>query len=147
MKKQLVLLFTGLLMLACQNQSDTSIIEKEVNENGEVDQSKLPKMEFEEEVFNFGKISQGEKVEHTFVFVNSGSSDLIITSARGSCGCTVPEWPKYPIKPGEKGEIKVIFDSSGKIGKQHKTVTIVANTIPNTTIIAIKGEVVGPKES
>ena len=72
-------------------------------------------------------------------------TDLIISSAQGSCGCTVPEWPKEPIKPGEEGKIAVTFNSSGKQGKQNKTITLVANTIPNTKVIALKGDVLVPK--
>ena len=80
----------------------------------------------------------------TFRFKNIGQSNLIISSAQGSCGCTVPQWPKEPIKPGEKGEIEVVFNSEGKSGLQNKTITLVANTIPNTIVIALKGEILAP---
>ena len=80
----------------------------------------------------------------TFRFRNVGQSNLIISSAQGSCGCTVPEWPKEPIKPGEEGKINIIFNSTGKQGLQNKTITLIANTIPNTKVIAIKGEVLVP---
>ena len=81
----------------------------------------------------------------TFRFKNVGQSNLIISSAQGSCGCTVPEWPKEPIAPGAEGKIEVTFNSTGKQGLQNKTVTLVANTIPNTKVIVIKGEVLAPK--
>ena len=84
-------------------------------------------------------------VSTNFKFKNVGKSDLIISSAQGSCGCTVPEWPKEPIKPGEEGKIAVTFNSTGKQGKQNKTITLVANTIPNTKVIALKGDVLVPK--
>ena len=80
----------------------------------------MASMSFEEDSYDFGEISQGEKVEHNFTFTNNGEADLIISSAVGSCGCTVPSYPKEPISPGETGEIKVIFDSNGKKGAQHK---------------------------
>lgn len=99
---------------------------------------------FEEEAFDFGVITQGEKVNHTFKFTNTGDADLVIVSAKGSCGCTVPEWPKEPIAPGETGDVEVIFSSEGKKGKQHKRVSIIANTEPATTVIAIKGEILTP---
>ena len=81
---------------------------------------------------------------HVFKFTNTGESDLVIVSAKGSCGCTVPEWPKEPISPGESGDIQVIFSSEGKKGKQHKRVSIIANTEPATSVIAIKGEILTP---
>ena len=111
---------------------------------GEGDKSELPTMEFVEKVIEFGTISQGEKVKKRFRFKNTGSSNLIISDAKGSCGCTVPLWPKQPIRPGQEGEIEVVFDSNGKSGRQNKTVTLVANTVPNKTVIAIKGDVVAP---
>lgn len=98
---------------------------------------------FPQSTFNFGEIMDGEKVEHIFEFTNSGNEPLVIADAKGSCGCTVPVWPKEPIKPGEKGEIKVVYNSKGK-GKvggksETKTVTIKANTDPVETRIIIKG--------
>jgi hypothetical protein len=87
----------------------------------------------------------GEKVEHTYTFTNTGSEPLVISNAKGSCGCTVPSWPKEPIAPGATGEILVRFDSKGKGrvggGAQTKTVTITANTTPPDTRITIKGKV------
>jgi hypothetical protein len=112
--------------------------------SAEVDESKMPFFEFVEEIKDFGEISQGEVVSMTFRFRNVGQTDLIISSATGSCGCTVPEWPKEPIKPGAEGKIDVKFDSNGKQGMQNKTITLVANTIPNTKVIAIKGSVLTP---
>ena len=103
-----------------------------------------PFFEFVEEVIDFGQITQGEVITTVFRFRNVGKSDLIISSAQGSCGCTVPEWPKEPIKPGKNGEITVTFDSKGKFGVQNKTITLVSNTIPNTKVIALKGEVLAP---
>jgi hypothetical protein len=99
------------------------------------------KMSFGEINYDFGTVSEGDKVEHIYKFKNSGNEPLIISNAQGSCGCTVPQWPKEPIAPGKSGEIKVVFDSKGKAGKQNKTVTITANTDPATTTINITGEV------
>ena len=99
------------------------------------------KMTFEESTYNFGSVTEGEKVEHIYKFKNTGNDPLIISNAQGSCGCTVPQWPREPIAPGKSSEIKVVFDSKGKAGKQSKTVTITANTEPATTTITINGEV------
>ncbi|MFK7809201.1 MAG: DUF1573 domain-containing protein [Saprospiraceae bacterium] len=98
-------------------------------------------MEFEEKEFDFGTINAGEKVNHTYKFKNTGSEPLIISNAKGSCGCTVPSWPKEPIPVGGTGEIAVQFDSKGKKNKQSKRVTITANTDPAQSFLTIKGEV------
>ncbi len=106
---------------------------------------KITSIEFENELYEFGKITQGEKVEHSFTFKNTGEYPLIIGTARGSCGCTVPQWPTEPIAPGEKGKIDVVFDSNGKEGFKHVTVTINANTEPNVSVVALKGEILIPE--
>jgi Protein of unknown function (DUF1573) len=102
---------------------------------------KITVLKFDEMTYAWGKIKEGEKMTHNFKFTNTGTNDLIISDARGSCGCTVPEWPKEPIKAGKSGELKVIFDSKGKVGEQSKTVTVTANTEPANTVIMIKGTV------
>ncbi len=99
-------------------------------------------MAFKQDKFDFGTVNEGEKVEHVFSFENTGDEPLTITKAKGSCGCTVPNYPKEPIPPGQSGEIKVVFDSKGKTGKRNQTVTIDANTNPPQTIISLVGEVI-----
>ena len=87
------------------------------------------KIEFIDSVtFNFDTINQGDKVQHSFKIKNAGDKNLIIARAFGSCGCTVPEYPKDPIKPGEIATIKVTFNSAGKSNDQKKDVTLVCNT-------------------
>ena len=103
---------------------------------------KQPIVEILESEYDFGEIKQGDKVTHDYKIKNIGNSDLLISSAKGSCGCTVPEWPKEPIKPGEEASIKVTFDSKGKEGKQSKRVTLMTNAIPNVKILTIKGNIV-----
>jgi len=110
------------------------------NEQGQVSQG-ATSIAFEKTVHDFGTVKEGESVEYTFVFTNTGKEPLKIESARGSCGCTVPQWPKEPIPAGAKGEIKVSFNSNGKRGKQHKSVTIKANTNPTHSRIYIKATV------
>ena len=100
---------------------------------------------FEQEVFNFGKISQGEKVSFTFKFKSSGEGPLVIGAVKASCGCTTPkDWPKDPILPGDEGVIEVEFDSEGKSGLQSKSINIVSNTDPSTSVLYLEGEVVSP---
>ena len=105
----------------------------------------LAEIEFNKSNHDFGEIFDGDIVETSFSFTNVGSSDLIISNASGSCGCTVPEYPKdQPIKPGESGVIKVKFDSSNKPGLQRKTVTLVTNTSAGKQLLNIKA-IVTPK--
>jgi hypothetical protein len=89
---------------------------------------KYPTITFTETEHDFGDITQGDKVTYFFEFKNTGEADLLISDAHGSCGCTVPEYPKEAIKPGQSEKIKVSFDSKGKMGEQHKTVTLMTNT-------------------
>lgn len=111
----------------------------------EVDARNVPVLTFDETHLDMGKIVQGNTVEHRFTFRNSGRTALVITDVRGSCGCTVSkDWPREPVPPGGTGGITVAFDSEGRSGRQDKTVTIVANTTPPSTVLTLSGEVVGP---
>jgi hypothetical protein len=101
----------------------------------------FPEFDFNEEAHDFGTISEGEVVNHVFTFKNTGEVPLIIESAKGSCGCTVPQWPREPIPVGGSGNIEVSFNSKGKPGQQNKTVTITANTNPAITRLSIKANV------
>jgi hypothetical protein len=98
-------------------------------------------IEFEKTIHNFGNLKEGASVSYTFKFKNTGSKPLLITGAKGSCGCTIPSWPREAIAPGASGEIKVTFNSKGKKGKQHKSVTLTSNTDPANTRLYIKAEV------
>lgn len=104
-------------------------------------------IEFEESTFDFGVVEDGEKVSHVYKFKNTGNEPLVITDAKGSCGCTVPSKPTEPIAPGETGEITVEFDSKNKKGKRNQKVTITANTNPPQTFIYLTGEVNAPADA
>jgi hypothetical protein len=99
---------------------------------------KYPVMTFKTKEHDFGTIVQGEKVETVFNFKNTGESNLVISKAVGSCGCTVPEYPKEPIAPGKSAKIVVSFNSAGKNGKQMKTVSLTTNTLEGNEILTIK---------
>lgn len=120
---------------------NSSLIHNPVTADEEVSPEKAAIITFSEKVFDFGDIKEGDQVMHTFKFKNTGKSPLIISNAQGSCGCTVPEWPTYPISPGQSDEIKVRFNSKDRLGEVDKTVTITANTLPNKTMIRIVGAV------
>ena len=102
---------------------------------------KYPVMTFDKTEHDFGIIEKESKVGYTFDFKNTGEADLIITNAVGSCGCTIPEYPKEAIKPGESGRMKVSFNASGKHGQQQKTVTITTNTAQGSELLHIKAAI------
>lgn len=105
-----------------------------------------PEIEFEKDVHDFGTLTQGGDASTEFKFTNTGMEPLIISNARGSCGCTVPSWPRQPIKPGESAAIKVKYDSN-RIGPINKSVTITSNASNEPTkVIRIKGNI-QPKDA
>lgn len=104
--------------------------------------TEFPVMSFESTEYDFGSVNEGEIVDYTFKFTNTGNFPLIINKATATCGCTVPDWPKDPIKPGDKGEIKVKFNSKNRTNLQTKYVNINANTKPEVTRLKITGNVI-----
>ncbi len=107
--------------------------------------AKFASMNFAETDHDFGNITQGDKVQHVFTFTNNGDTDLIITDAKSSCGCTVPEYPKTPVKPGEKASLTVSFNSSGKKGITKKTIRIHANTKNEVETLSIVANIAEKK--
>ena len=107
------------------------------NTNADADGA-APVMTFEKTTHNFGKIKQGEVVQTEFEFTNTGNADLIISNAKADCGCTVPTYPKHPIKPGETASIPVEYNSSGKSNQQTKQIHLTANTNPSQTTLQIE---------
>ncbi len=165
MKNHILLFTTTIIFLffGCKNASDkikndtpTNIEQKASNATQSnvtesntinaqiIDDEGSAKFEFINDggtVWNFGTIQEGESPEFTFRFKNTGTEPMIISNAKGSCGCTVPAWPKEPIAPGDEGEINVKFNSKGKKGSQNKTVTLTANTQPTTTKLRVTGQI------
>ncbi len=107
--------------------------------------SEGPVMEFSDTVVDYGTIAQSSEPFRVFNFTNTGNEPLVIKHAKGSCGCTVPTYPKEPILPGESNEIKVRYDTK-RIGKFTKTVTLTTNEEVGRRVITIKGEVLKPAE-
>ena len=93
--------------------------------------------------YDFGKVTEGTKVTFDYHFRNTGRKPLVIASATASCGCTVPEKPEEPIKPGETGSIKVVFNSADRPGPTHKTITVVSNAYPAFPVLQLTGVVEG----
>lgn len=123
MKKIICLAFLLSIFVSCRRNESTA------------------SMEFDEIEYDFGVITEGQKVQKDFKFINSSDTDLVISNVQGSCGCTVGEYPKDPVKPNAEGIIKVKFNSEGKFGKQEKSVTISANTENRRELLKIFAEV------
>ncbi len=96
-------------------------------------------------VHDFGEVAEGEIVEFNFRFKNTGTAPLVVTNVSASCGCTVPEKPEQPIRPGETGFIKAKFDSDKRPGETMKTVTVTSNTSPAFPELILKGKVLPKK--
>lgn len=119
---------------------------KPANTAGKASQDRAKtSLKFDKIEHNFGKMKQGDQVECVFKVTNTGNEPLIIEEAHGSCGCTVPDYPKDPIPAGQTRDIKVKFNSAGKKGSQKKTVTLTANTDPIQSVLTIMAEVDAPE--
>ncbi len=148
MKKGFLILAGVLTMtlVSCKKDATKEVKDENVGIAAERDEknANFPIMTFSETEHDFGNINEGDVVENIFTFTNTGKAPLVIVSAKGSCGCTVPSYSKDPIAPGDKGEILVKFNSNGKPNQQTKQVTITTNTEAGTEILKIKA-LVAPK--
>lgn len=131
----------SLLWSSCANPSDQVKSQDEQMALQAVQSTELPIIAFMAESHDFGSIKEGEVVETEFKFTNTGDAPLIISAAQGSCGCTIPEYPKAPIATGEEGRILVSFNSEGKPNQQSKTVTLTTNAVPSTKVLTISANV------
>ena len=153
-----IVILTIVFIVSCGNNSQEQkdgevrvspdIVNNPETASGEItDKTGVPKFDFEEITFDLGTVQSGESVTHEFKFKNSGDKDLIISQAKGSCGCTVPDWPKEPIAPGETGKITVHYDTQ-RAGAINKSVTINSNAINEPIkVIRIKGNVLPQPET
>ena len=144
----LVFLFLG----SCDNNMgepiiSTDLVRSPFTADSNVDEVEMPKIEIDQDFFDFGEIYQNESVSREFIIRNVGEAPLLIRSAKGSCGCTVPEWPREPVLSGEQTIIKVTFNSVGKQGTQNQRVTLVTNAIPSTKVLTIKGSILIPQNN
>jgi hypothetical protein len=119
----------------------SSIIRSPISAEGNIDTVNVAKMTFENNMYDFGEVKEGDVVKHEFKFTNTGKVPLLINNVHSTCGCTVPEWPKEAIQPGQSNTIKVEFNTKGKPDFQEKPVTISANIYPPTTKVFLKGYV------
>ena len=162
MKKYSFAFLVALSMMACKNKDEFEVQHVDANNqvipqgllsmNEEKMKKKLnpedyPVISFDNAEHDFGKINQGDKVEHIYKFTNTGKNDLFVMEVRPSCGCTAPEWTKSAIKKGETGEIKIVFDSKGKSGETTKSIALLTNTMGGNEVLTFKANIlVGGKE-
>lgn len=128
----LIVLLTGSYYLSAQNSKVSS----------------GASINWDKSTHDFGDVFQGDKVEHTFRFTNTGNKDLVITNVEVTCGCTTPKgWPRDPIAPGGSGELTIAFNSAGKIGKQNKVITITSNSVGTLNQVMFTATVLPKKDS
>ncbi|MES2485286.1 MAG: DUF1573 domain-containing protein [Bacteroidota bacterium] len=146
MKKSIAMMALAALALTSCKENTALNIDAATAKKAELahaESGKLPVAKFESLDHDFGTIKQGDKVEHTYKFTNAGTADLVLSDAKASCGCTVPDWTKTPVKPGESGEVHVVFNSAGKSGDVQKTVTLTMNTEKGTETLNFKAKIEG----
>ncbi len=149
--KLLTIVLFVLALSACNRNANKELSADLVNNpnsaSGIKDTTGLPKFQFDSDIHDFGKVIEGEKLSYSFKFKNIGNSDLIIATAGASCGCTVPGFSKDPVKKGDEGVVTVTFNTEGRNGFQHKTITLGANTQPSNYILHIKAMVTSPEKN
>lgn len=151
MKKRIIylaIIVTTYFNANAQEQNSNNAVKENLNENTNSRPVRFPpkpifevdtKMKFENLEHDFGNIKEGPEYSCEFVFKNIGIEPLIIQNCQGSCGCTLPEWSRDPVLPGNSGKIKVRFTSNGRPGSFHKTITVISNA--GTKVLSIKGYV------
>lgn len=146
MRKTLPLLaFSFLLLLSSchqrQKDSDIDLIRNPRSAQGYDEKLQMPVLAFDNDVHDFGRLSAGESISYSFHFRNTGNADLVISSCSATCGCTVADYPKHRIAPGEDGHVTVTFKSAGKAGQQFQEVTVVSNAQPARVKLKITAQV------
>ena len=133
-------------LVSCNESNATAKVKKENLTNAVKRDVEIKKgaalISFDKTTFDFGTVNEGDIVETVYKITNSGEVDLVITNAKPSCGCTVPVWPKEPIKPGATADIQVKFNTSGKPNKQMKTITLTTNTATGREVLKLSGSVI-----
>ena len=148
MKKIILLAAITVFGVATSNAQTAKKAVKKADAPVKVETQKVdgPGIVFENETIDYGTIPHNSDGNREFVFVNNGNKPLKIESTQGSCGCTVPVWPRTPIKPGDSAEVLANFNTAGKPNRQAKTLTLFTNTARGREILKLKGSVT-PKAS
>lgn len=130
------LVLIAVLLAACSGRTSQSAENSSVSDTGKA------VITFTEYEHQFGKVKEGEKIGCIFKFENTGTSDLVIIAATTTCGCTVPEYDRKPVSPGEKGKMKVVFDTSGRNGIQSKIITVRSNATTPVVMLKITADII-----
>ena len=124
----------GIILCGCKKNTSDEISLEVIEKHATI--------KFENDILDFHTVNDGEKVTGSFKFKNTGKTDLVISDVSANCGCTVADYPRGAIKPGEEGLISVTYDSKGSRGmKVHKLVTVLSNTNPSRTVLKIAADV------
>jgi hypothetical protein len=140
MKKIFIVALAAIVFTSCQQNANDKSAENSVFASNPASLDAAV-MTFAVSSYDFGKIKAGEKVHYDFKFKNTGKTPLIVSNATASCGCTTPDVPKEPIAPGKEAVIKVVFNSTGKMGLQDKVVTVTSNSNPAVNQLHLIGTV------
>ena len=149
MKKTLVstlLLLSLLLAAACADTQkngdiDVDLINNPNSAQGYDQSARVPKITFDSDLHDFGRITAGESISYSFHFRNTGDADLVLSGCSATCGCTVADYPRGRIAPGKEGYVTVTFNSQGKTGQQYQEVTVTSNAQPGRNILKITAQV------
>ncbi len=144
MKKYILFLFVSGAIISCDVRHKDKIAD-DIETRKALALKDSTTVQIIDSVYNFGKVTDGDKVEYSYRFKNTGTKPLVVVQASASCGCTVPEKPEKPILPGQIGFIKIVFDSKGRVGEAHKTITVTSNANPEFTPLILMGTVVEKK--
>ena len=149
---KIINIFLSLFFLvSCVNYNEkkitTDLVKSPLTADKTSTEVAMPRIAIDQDFFDFGEMSQNESVSTEFRLKNIGNAPLLIRSAKGSCGCTVPEWPREVVGVGEDAIIKVTFNSGNRKGKQNKKVTLITNAIPSTKVLTIKGTILVSKNN
>lgn len=149
MKKTLastLLLLSLLLASACADTQkngdiDVDLINNPNSAQGYDQSARVPKITFDSDLHDFGRITAGESISYSFHFRNTGDADLVLSGCSATCGCTVADYPRGRIAPGKEGYVTVTFNSQGKTGQQYQEVTVTSNAQPGRNILKITAQV------
>lgn len=149
MKKTLastLLLLSLLLAVACADTQknadiDVDLINNPNSAQGYDQSARVPKITFDSDLHDFGRITAGESISYSFHFRNTGDADLVLSGCSATCGCTVADYPRGRIAPGKEGYVTVTFNSQGKTGQQYQEVTVTSNAQPGRNILKITAQV------
>ncbi|MBQ9417788.1 MAG: DUF1573 domain-containing protein [Bacteroidales bacterium] len=144
MKYAALVLVAMLSLTACRSKTDGAdidLIHNPRSAQGYDNQEPMPILTFDSEAHDFGRLSSGEVISYSFHFRNTGNADLVISSTSATCGCTVADYPKGRIAPGDEGYVTVTFKSAGKAGQQYQEVTVVSNAQPSISKLHITAQV------